>query len=267
VEHADILARNWAALSRTTTRLAEKLRFVPSLEYRIPGSRWTAREAVAHLVGVFDLYGELVGGMPSPIEATDPVVLADWNDKRVADLAEQDPAELATLLEDAAERFGVAIGGHAGDQEVIWHAGLPIDLNSLVAVVLGEVLLHGYDTAVALGEPWTISADDARLVLAGYAAALALFLDPGRTPALRAAFGIEIDGTSGLTVRVDAGSCSLASWTGEPVDATLSADPVALLMVLTGGVDHFALIALGSIWLGGANPEAATRLFDLVRFP
>jgi uncharacterized protein (TIGR03083 family) len=267
VEPADVLATNWAALRRTTTRLAAKLRFVPSLECRIPRSRWTAREAVAHLVAAFDLSGELAAGMPSPVEAADRVVLADWNDKRMADIGEQDPAELAALLEDAAERFGRAIGGHTGDQEIIWHAGFRIDLNTLVAILLGEVLLHGYDTAVALGEPWTISPGDARLALAGYTAALSLFLDTDRPAARRAAFGIEIDGTIALTVRVDDGSCSVGPRTGEPVDGTVSADPVALLLVLTGRLDPVAVIALGSIRLGGPHPEAAIGLFDLFRFP
>lgn len=43
-----------------------------------------------------------------------------------------------------------------------------LNLDALVCVYLGEVLLHGYDIATAVAAPWPIDPTHAQLILYGY---------------------------------------------------------------------------------------------------
>jgi hypothetical protein len=52
-----------------------------------------------------------------------------------------------------------------------------------------------------------------------------------------------------------------------PVDCTISADPVAYLLVGAGRLSLWSAIALGLISAGGPRPELALRFNDLFIYP
>ena len=52
-----------------------------------------------------------------------------------------------------------------------------------------------------------------------------------------------------------------------PVDATISADPVAFLLVGTNRLSRYQAIALGLLSVGGSDPDLAIRFWDLFLYP
>ena len=256
-----------AALAAATARLADLIRPLPDLEQPIPDSEWTARQAVAHLITGLDLYSEIATGTPSPIAGSTPAGYAEEALRRIADVAETDPAKLAYLLDDASDRFRSSVTGQAGDTAVTWHAGRELNLAALAGLILGEVVLHGYDIGVATQRPWPLVPAEVSLILDTYGPLLGLTVDADRTEGLTVAIGIELRGLGSFVVRFDDGRFSVAPPGEGPVDSTLSADPTAFLLVTSGRMARWPAFALGLYEAGGNRPELAVGFKDLFVFP
>ena len=267
MEPDEMLDSSRAALRAATTRLADLIRPLPDLEQPIPESEWTARQAVAHLVTGLDLYTEIATGTPSPVAVSTPAAYAQEARRRIADVPETDPAKLAYLLDDASDRFRSSVTGTAGDTVVTWHAGLELDLASLTGLMLGEVVLHGYDVAVATRRPWPLVPEEVALVLGTYGPLMGLTVDADRTEGLTVAIGFELRGIASFVVRFDDGRFSVSPPGSGPLDGTLSADPTAFLLVTSGRMARWPAFALGLYEAGGSRPELAVGFKDLFVFP
>jgi uncharacterized protein (TIGR03083 family) len=262
MERDEALAAGRAGLEAATSRLTDLIRPLADLEEPIPDSEWTARQAVAHLVTVLDLYTEIATGTPSPITVCTPAAFADDSRRRITDVPEADPTKLAYLLADAADRFVAAVTGATGDRPVTWHGGVELDVAALVGIMLGEVVLHGYDIALAAGRPWPLVAGEVAAVLGAYGPLTGLTVDPDRTRDLTAAVAVEVRGLASFVARFDAGRFSLEPPGSEPMDATLSADPMAFLLVTAGRMDRWSAFALGLYEAAGTRPELAAEFKD-----
>ena len=165
------------------------------------------------------------------------------------------------------EGFLDATSDIPGDTPVIMHGQNPYTVAGIAGVLLGEELLHGYDIATAIGRPWPLDPADTQLVLAAYAPALGFLLNPETTRGLSAGFGIELRGVGEMTVRFTDGVFGLEEAGAGPVDATISADPVAFLMVGTGRLSRYQAIALGLLSVGGNRPRPGDRLLGPLPVP
>jgi uncharacterized protein (TIGR03083 family) len=267
MEPDEMLDASRAALGAATARLADLIRPLPDLEQHIPDSEWTARQAVAHLINGLDLYSEIATGTPSPIAGSTPAAYAEEALRRIADVAETDPAKLAYLLDDASERFRSSVTGQAGDTVVTWHAGIELELTTLAGLMLGEVVLHGYDIAVATRRPWPLIPEEVGLVLDTYGPLMGLTVDAHRTEGLTVAIGVELRGLASFIIRFDDGRFSVAPPESGPLDSTLAADPTAFLLVTSGRMARWPAFALGLYQAGGSRPELAVGFKDLFVFP
>jgi uncharacterized protein (TIGR03083 family) len=263
----DLLAASRAAVAAGAGRLADLVAVLPDVDRPIPGSRWTARDALAHLIIACDLYTEMATGTPSPVDAYGREVFADYFQQRLAYVPEDDPTKLAHLLEDAADRFTAALAGQAGATPVVWHAGYELDIASLAGIIAGEVLIHGYDIALACRRPWPLPVDEVAPVLLAYAPLLRLNVDVERTRGLTVSYAIDVRGVASFTVRFTGGQLSLEPAGSAPADCTISADPVAWLLVASGRLDRWAAIALGLLQPGGDRPGLAVDFQDLFVYP
>ncbi len=184
----------------------------------------------------------------------------------IADFPEGDPAKLSRLLLDAEEGFLEATADRPGDSPITY-AGLPFTLALLACSLLGDQMLHGYEMAAGIGRPWPIDPADALLVLNGHLTLFGAMLHPERTKSLNAAIGIELRGGPVVTVRFTDGVYCLEDGSAGPVDATMSADPVAFLMIESGRLSRYEAVALGLLTVGGDRPDLALRFFDLIVYP
>jgi hypothetical protein len=136
-----------------------------------------------------------------------------------------------------------------------------------VGTALAEHLLHGYDMALAVGRPWPIDPRHAALGLFGYGRSCGHCLNPTTTAAHTAGYGIELTTGERFTIRFVHGEYRLEPPDSGPVDCTITADPVALLLVGSGRMSQWAAIASGLFEAGGDRPELALGFNNLFLFP
>ena len=262
----ELLARTRQCIPATTTQVADLVASIPDPAAPAPGSPWTLRDFAAHLVVASGWLTDIAQGEPSPIESLDPAYHKPEMARRNADIAETDPVKLSRLLADGVEGFLDATSDVAGATSVIFHGANPFTVAGVAGVLLGEEILHGYDIATALGRPWPIDPGAAALVLAAYAPGFGFISNPETTRGHCAAYGIELRGVGEMTVRFTDGAYGLEE-AGGPVDCTISADPVAFLMVGAGRLSRYEAIALGLLSAGGTRPELALAFPDLFLYP
>ena len=262
MDPTEMLALARRSVMSATERMAELLAAAPDVDVLAQRCEWSLREVVAHFITGAPMFVDMANGIPGPALNLEKAYVKEFCERRIADVSETDPIKLSRLLLDGVEEFLDTTVDRPGDDPIIFQAGLPHTLFGLVGIFLGEVLLHGYDMASALGRPWPIDAGDAALVLAACTPVFALQVDPERTKGLTAAFGIELRGVGEMTARFTNGTFDIEP-AGGPVDATLSADPVAFLMVGSGRLSRYEAVALGAITVGGTRPDVA---FDFPTF-
>jgi uncharacterized protein (TIGR03083 family) len=250
-----------------TERMADLITTAPDINLLAQRCEWSLREVAAHFITGAPMFADMANGIPGPCARLDKAYVKEFCERRIADVSETDPLKLSRLLLDAVEDFLDTTVDRPGDDPITFQAGLSHTLFGLVGIFLGEVLLHGYDMASALGCPWPIDAGDAALVLAAYTPLYNAWPpDAERTKGLTAAVGIELRGVGEMTARFTDGTFATEP-TGSPVDATLSADPVAFLMVGSGRLSRCEAVALGAMSVGGNRPDLAFDFPTLFVYP
>lgn len=264
-----VLPQARAAIEATARGTAELIRSLPDLNVPIPGSEWTVREAAAHLINCTGQHRDIAEGTPSPVESLAPKAVAAANASRLADIPEGDPNKMAGLLTEAVAEFLEATAHRSGGQEVSFHAGLPVGLAALACISLGELVLHGYDMATAVGSPWPIDPRHAELVLDGYRAYFGGLIRPDAVGGLTASYAIELVGGSSFVVHFADGRYGTEPLASGPVDVdcTITADPAAFLLVVSRRISQWEAIALGAFRLAGSRPELALSFMNLIAYP
>jgi hypothetical protein len=262
-----VLSQARSALEVTARRTAGLIRSLPDLDRRIPASEWTVREAAVHLVNHAGLHTEIAEGLASPIESVAREALAAENAARIADIPEAGAEKVASLLTDAVAGLLEATANRSGHQPVQFHAGVSLDLAALVCISLGEQLLHGYDIATALGAPWPIEPLHADLVIYGYGPYYGSMVDPEMARGVTASFGINLRAGSSFRVRFDDGGYRMEAPRSGPVDCTISADPVAFLLLWSGRMSPWEAIALNLYVADGQDSRLGLHFMELFAHP
>jgi hypothetical protein len=143
-------------------------------------------------------------------------------------------------------------------------------LSSLVAISLGEAIVHGRDLARAAGRPWPVSADWARSVFLGLLPVLPHYLLPERATGRHHRFDIRLRGrpTVGAVFSITDGILKIEPPAArQPADCRISGDPWAFLLVLYGRTGPARPAATGQIVAWGRRPWLAFVLPTLFRKP
>ena len=258
-----------AGLLDAGRRLAELCRALPHAATPLPNSSWTVREAIVHTASLAELYAEIALGTPGPLADLSVESVARRNEERIADNPESDPGKLADLLERAVERLARVAGDAPPGKRVQYLEFSPLEVTpaDLAGMILGELVVHGYDIARGVGAPWPIPPNEALLILGSYAPLFGLAPHPENTPGHTAGYGIELRGGARFTMRFVDGVFGLEPPDMAPVDCVISADPIAFLLVATGRMSQWEAIALGLLAAAGERPEMALGFTSLFVFP
>jgi Mycothiol maleylpyruvate isomerase N-terminal domain/SCP-2 sterol transfer family len=267
MDATSILEAGRSAIAAVSTDVAALLHSAGSSDIPIPRAEWTVREAAVHLVNFAGVNADVAAGLASPRLSVEKTAVAADNLHRIADVPEADPDKLARLVLEGVDRFLEATAGRSGDVEVTWHCGLKLGLAELAGVELAELILHGYDMASAIRYPWPVNPLHALIVLNGYGPAFGLVVNHERAHGLNAGFGIELRGGPAFTARFVDGQYRVEGPDSGPVDCTMSADPVAFLMIGSGRLDPILAVALGLLSAGGERPELALDFNQLFLYP
>jgi len=247
-------------LPGVTSRLADLVVSAPHLSVLARASRWTVREVVVHVAVGARAFTDLAAD-PKPA-LPGMTVLAEEIERRMADVSESDAGKLAALTQDAVEDFVDAWVERPADYPVEWD-GAPITAATLAGVLLGEVVMHGYDMAYALGRPWPIDPGHAVLILGAYGPLFPHIVDAEAAAGHTAGYAIDLGGGPILTVRFTDGVIGLEPPGLGPVDVTICSDPVTFLMVADGRLSQYEAIALGRMSATGERPELAAGFKNL----
>jgi hypothetical protein len=268
-----------AALPEAVRQLRAVSRAVPP-DLRVT-PHWTAADTLAHLCTIAamdvamvtrDLAALPVPGISELRAATTVDTVSAMNAAVLSRYSERDTSVLLDRLDRDVTRLLEASGAAGAPAQVSWlgEANLPID--GLLAHLLNELDIHGWDIAHAARLPWRSDPAEA-----------ALFLDPFLVGVTRSGYGRLLDregavrpGRISVTFRPGYGDpVTLALVDGavrvEPLDlrpdVRLTYDPVTLNRMLFGRVSKARAVSSGKVRIGGRRPWLLPAFMQTMRLP
>lgn len=147
-----------------------------------------------------------------------------------------------------------------GDPTVAPFRRVTMPLSAMLAVELGELLVHGWDVARASELPWHIDPADAATALDGSVHVLPALVDPEKSRGVRLSCELRVrHGRRWLLVVQDGALTVPRERTGR-IDCHASVDPVAFLLVSFNRTSPVRAMTTGKIVIWGRRPWAFPRL-------
>ena len=216
------------------------------------------RDATAHVVSVARRYIDGPEGRGTWVP--DPRDLAALNDTQIGALADLDMAELAARLRRDLTALATQLRTYgSAPPSFTFHGGEPVAADVALGILLGELVVHGWDIASAVAHPWPIDPGDVELILDGVEPILPGWVDTERAGNLTATFEIRLRGGTTRRWSFENGRLDTTSTTSRP-DVTISADPVALLLVFYRRQSQWSHILRGHMLAWGRRPWLAFTL-------
>jgi hypothetical protein len=242
----------------------------------VPGLTWTAGETAAHVVGDLRDYTSAVtryahgymthadrnSGSPSALSAI-------VNARHLTVVPERNLPRLADMVEAEVERY-LAVAAATADQSegaaIQTPNGLVLTVPTMTTLLLGEQLIHGLDIARAAQIAWPISRTDALFVIPGVLSVAPQYLHPRRSANLSVSYELRMRGGSRYRMVIRYGAAVVTA-PGAKADCTITADPVAFLLLGYGRAPQWPQIVRGKLRAGGRKPWLATRFGGLLTSP
>jgi uncharacterized protein (TIGR03083 family) len=252
------LDRVLPAIDRLAERFAALVTAAPDPAAPIPDSEWTVRDATAHVATVARRYIDGPEGRGSWVP--DPRDLAALNDTQIQALADLDMAELAATLRRDLTALAAQFRAYGTAPPTFrFHGGEPVAADVALGILLGELVVHGWDIARAVAHPWPIDPGDVELILDGVEPILPGWVDRDRAGDLTATFDIRLRGGTTRRWSFTNGRLDTKPTPSRP-DVTISADPVALLLVFYRRQSQWPHILRGHMLAWGRRPWLAFTL-------
>jgi uncharacterized protein (TIGR03083 family) len=259
------LDRVLPAIDRLGERFAALVTSAPDPAAPIPGSEWTVRDATAHVVSGPRRY--LDGPEGRGTWVPDPRDLAALNDTQIRELADLDMPALAARLRGDLTALATQLRAYGDARPSFrFHGGEPVAADIALGILLGELVVHGWDIAGAIAHPWPIDPGDVDLILDGVEPILPGWVDPTRAGTLTATFEIRLRGGSTRRWSFTNGRLDTRPTPSRP-EVTVSADPVALLLVFYRRQSQWSHILRGRMLAWGRRPWLAFTLADRFHTP
>jgi uncharacterized protein (TIGR03083 family) len=249
------------ALERAAERFVRLAGDVRDPSSPVRGSTWTAGDLVAHVTGGLEAYARYLDGDEAAVVDVSDVAGGSLTNSNAERLTEDPERTISVLQERATRALAAVIDAATGrplDELVPWH-GRSEPLRCLLATSLCEQLLHGRDLARSIDRPWPISKREAVLVIDNISPLLPVLINPDTTRTLEASIRILVRGGHSINLTFENGSLTVG---GQPnrFDATVSADPLAFLLVAYGRTSQWAQIPRGRLIAWGRRPWLALKL-------
>jgi uncharacterized protein (TIGR03083 family) len=252
------LDRVLPAIDRASERFTGLVTSAPDPAARIPGSDWTVREATAHVVTVARRFSDRPEGRGTWV--ADPRDLGALNDAQIEALGELGMEELAARLREQVAALAAQVRGYgAAPPSFTFHGGGEVAADVALGIFLGELVVHGWDVARAIGRPWPIEGDDVELILQGVEPILPGWVDRDAAGGLTATFEVRLRGGRPHLWSFRDGRLEVAP-SGRRPDVRISADPAALLLVFYRRQSQWPHIARGRLLAWGRRPWLAFSL-------
>jgi hypothetical protein len=261
------------ALRDAVARSAELWRHIDKPDAPAPGLAWTAAETAAHVVGDLRDYTQALtrhanGYMTHANRPTESPsrLSAKVNARHLEEVPERNLHRLADMLEYAADAYlNVAVNVDPS-VDIATPNGLVIAPCTIAALLLGEQLIHGLDIARTANIPWPIPAADALMVIPGVLTVAPQYLHPRRAAGVHVSFELRMRGGASYRMAVDNGTAVVTA-PGQRADCTITADPVAFLLLGYGRISQLSPVLRGQLRAGGRKPWLAMKFGRLISSP
>lgn len=226
---------------------------------------WTVHDVAAHVAG--DVPRLLAGVRGKPEPGIDRAAVVALNDRAVASAREVPlPALLERISSDVGELVSTVRDFGDAQPNVPFDGGTAIRADIMLAVLLGELLVHGHDLASELGRPWPLIASEVSLVLDGGAAVLPGWLTP-RARGHHATYETRVRGSRNrLRLRLEDGMVRFAR-SDERSDVVISGSPEALLLTSYGRRSPIRYALKGQLAVWGRRPWLGLTLPGKINQP
>ena len=254
------LSSSLEAHERATGQFCSLLRTAPDGTLKVPHLTWTIGETGAHVLGLMRLYPEMLAGVSSGWRSLS--VGATENARLLADTPEREPQEIADAIDVAAPKLREAFAAYT-DELATWHAGLRIPPAAIVGILTGDMFVHSWDMATALGGTWTINPPDACLSVAAAVPILTHFVDEEAAQGFSATYGLQLRGGPAFTLEFADGHLTALEGRAPHADCRMSAEPVAYLLTAYGRVPVWRPAIRGQLVSYGRRPWLGLKLSSL----
>jgi uncharacterized protein (TIGR03083 family) len=249
------------ALTEASNDFASMLRRVGDSD-RLAIGAWTVGETAAHVARSAEDFLEAARGDTTPVALDD---VADHNAEFLTDNPERDPHVLANRFEDNELALVNYVGSLDGDPAVEVFDGVVVPMSTLVAVEIGEVLVHGYDIAGACGLDWPIGSQHAALTVGALLPILPHMIDPTKAAGFDARVEFRIRGGIEAILAFDDGVLRIEPADGQRVDCRLTVDPATYLLLSFNRIGSTIPTLRGKIVAWGRKPWLAVRMASLFK--
>lgn len=226
---------------------------------------WSVRDTAVHASHIFGVLDGLLTGGTSPVK--DHRQMSQTWDGLVADDDETNLAKIADRIQASADSFARNATADLWESWVPWHGGLKIPTYGLASILLTEASIHGLDIARATGRPWGVPRSVALISIAGLLPVLPHFLDEEAARGLEANYRLKLRGGPTLFMRVADNDLVIDEAPLGRLDCTISADPLAYLLVGYGRLGRWGPIFKGQITAWGRRPQLSLRFAQLFVTP
>jgi Mycothiol maleylpyruvate isomerase N-terminal domain len=267
----DTMAQARTALREVVPRLVTLVRSVPDANSVAVGT-WTVGDVAAHLAHVFRMDTDALAGGPVPDVTVTTAGMAEANAEMLARDDERAPSILADRIGTLAGEFD-DIASRSRAATVDWLQGARLPPSAMACHLIEECLIHGHDIATATGHPWPIQRHHALLAVEGAVLPLIASLPPtamlyqDKAGSFRARFDLRLRGGGRTLMVFDRGSLTIEAGGARDVDAHLSADPAALMLVFIGRQAIGKPLLGGKLTAWGPRPWKLARMLTVISPP
>lgn len=194
----------------------------------VPCLEWSVADTIAHVLTV------IRRGYADPRRSATAAETAALNQTCLDEVSDRDPTSLAaSLRSDVHMALDLVYPKIPDDREFPFHGGVTTTMTPALHVVLGEFVIHGYDIARAIDRPWSISDQEAMLLVPGDL--IGAWLRPG-VPDER--YLLRLGTQPPISFAIAGGRLVVAPTddSDDTADAVAAADPVELVLTFYGRI-------------------------------
>jgi uncharacterized protein (TIGR03083 family) len=227
----------------------------------LDGSAWNIRESIAHVATVVPRYAKFPHGTQRLAET--PADLPRLNADEIEALGQRPVAELIDVLEQAVEAVIRQVEAY-GDQppEYRFHGGELVPADVALGILLGELVIHGWDLANAMHRNWPVTRQQVWLIWAGVEPVLPGWVEPARSAGHQAAYEVHLGDGRRHVLCFTGGRLSTELPSGCQIDCHVGGSPQTILLILYRRLSPWRAALTGRVLAWGRRPWLAFSLAD-----